>query len=43
MLIVRIAVFAVAIALIIWGILNGGAGDVLAKAVAICTECIGLG
>lgn len=43
LLIVRIAVFAVAIALIIWGILNGGAGDVLAKAVAICTECIGLG
>lgn len=42
-LIARIAVFAAAIAFIIWGAINGGAGDVLAKAVAICTECIGLG
>lgn len=29
--------------LILIGILNGGADDVLKKAVAICTECIGLG
>ena len=30
-------------ALVILGILNGGLRDVLAKAVKICTECIGLG
>ena len=35
--------FALAAALIAAGILNGGAGDLLAKAVLICTECIGLG
>lgn len=43
LLIVRLAVLAAAIALIAWGIANGGMGDVLAKAIAICTECIGLG
>lgn len=32
-----------AIALIAIGVLNGGARDVLVKAVNICTECIGLG
>lgn len=32
-----------AILLIIAGILNGSAGDVLIKAIHICTECIGLG
>ena len=40
---IRIALLVVAIALIIAGILNGGMADVLAKAVNICTECIGLG
>ncbi len=30
-------------ALIAHGILNGSMNDVLAKAVRICTECIGLG
>jgi len=39
----RIAVGAIAVAFIIIGITNGGAADVLAKAIAICTECIGLG
>ena len=29
--------------LIVLGVLNGGARDVLAKAVKICSECIGLG
>ena len=33
----------VAVALIIAGALNGGARDVLAKAISICTECVGLG
>ncbi len=32
-----------ALILIISGILNGGAQDVLAKAINICSECIGLG
>ncbi|MBO7195979.1 MAG: thioredoxin [Clostridia bacterium] len=34
---------AVAAALVILGIFNGGVSDVFAKAVKICTECIGLG
>ena len=40
---VRIALAALALALITAGILNGGMADVLSKAVNICTECIGLG
>nr|WP_251616997.1 CD1871A family CXXC motif-containing protein [Pumilibacter muris] len=32
-----------AVSFIIAGIFNGGARDVLIKAVNICTECIGLG
>ena len=39
----RAAVFAAAIALILLGVFNGGARDVLVKAVRICSECIGLG
>lgn len=34
---------AVAIVLIVFGVINGGARDVFAKAVKICSECIGLG
>lgn len=37
------ALFAAAILLIVLGALNGGAQDVAAKAVRICSECIGLG
>ena len=36
------ALFCAALVLIILGIYNGGALDVLAKAVRICSECIGL-
>ena len=39
----RRAVLAVAAALIIAGIFNGGLTDVLAKGAAICMECVGLG
>ena len=39
----RVAVFAIAVTFIVIGIINGGMADVLAKAVKICTECIGLG
>lgn len=39
----RPALYIAAIALVAFGILNGGARDVLVKAVNICTECIGLG
>ena len=42
-LIVRIALAVAAVGLIIAGIANGGMADVLAKAINICTECIGLG
>ena len=34
---------AAAILLIVLGAINGGALDVLAKAIRICSECIGLG
>ena len=40
---VRGVVFVIAVALIIAGVLNGGARDVLVKAINICTECIGIG
>lgn len=42
-LLIRLAVLAVGIAFVILGVLNGGATDVLGKAIRICTECIGLG
>ena len=38
-----LVVYALALVLILLGILNGGLRDVLIKAVNICTECIGLG
>lgn len=40
---VRLSVLALGAVFLILGIVNGGAGDVLGKAVMICTECIGLG
>lgn len=40
---IRLLIFALAFVFIILGIYNGGADDVLKKAIAICTECIGLG
>ncbi|MBO5295059.1 MAG: thioredoxin [Clostridia bacterium] len=42
-MIVRLVILAVAVTLIVLGILNGGMRDVLGKAIKICTECIGLG
>ena len=41
--VVRGIVLTIAITFIFLGILNGGARAVLLKAIAICTECIGLG
>jgi hypothetical protein len=41
--IIRGSVVAVAVAFVVVGIINGGMNDVFTKAVAICTECIGLG
>lgn len=40
---VRAMIAVIALVFIIIGICNGGAEDVLKKAIAICTECIGLG
>lgn len=37
------ALIFAAVCLIALGVVNGGAQDVLAKAVNICSECIGLG
>jgi len=39
----RAALYGISLLFIVLGILNGGLKDVLAKAVKICTECIGLG
>lgn len=41
--IIRTVVAVVGVLFLVVGIVNGGAEDVLAKAVNICTECIGLG
>jgi len=41
--IIGLGVLTVALTFVVVGIFNGGMGDVLAKAVKICTECIGLG
>ena len=43
LLIARLVILVLAVGLIVAGIFNGGMADVLAKAVNICTECIGLG
>ena len=43
MVIVRAGIITAAAALILVGALGGGWQDVLAKAAAICTECVGLG
>lgn len=40
---VRGILAAVAVVLVVLGVLNGGMADVLGKAIRICTECIGLG
>jgi hypothetical protein len=37
------ALFCIGVLLVVLGAANGGAADVLAKAVKICSECIGLG
>ncbi|MBR2529382.1 MAG: thioredoxin [Blautia sp.] len=37
------ALIAIAIGLIVVGVFNGSAQDVLYKAINICTECVGLG
>ena len=42
-MVLRVALIALAAALITAGILNGGLEDVLAKGAAVCTECVGLG
>ena len=42
-LIARCTLCAIAVVFILLGIFNGGIQDVLGKAIAICTECIGLG
>jgi hypothetical protein len=39
----RAVLYALAVALVIWGVLNQGMRDVLIKAINICTECVGLG
>ena len=41
--VVRMLLLAAALVLTGLGIANGGVRDVLLKAAAICTECIGLG
>lgn len=43
LILTRASIAIVAVSFIIAGIVNGGANDVLLKAINICTECIGLG
>lgn len=43
MLVVRCAVVVLAAAALLYGYFTGGIEDVVAKAAAICTECVGLG
>ena len=40
---IRAMILAAAMVMIVVGAINGGAADVLGKAIRICTECIGLG
>lgn len=40
---IRLVLAVLALLFIILGVMNGGARDVLVKAINICTECIGLG
>ena len=40
---VRLVIALLALTLIILGLANGQAKDVLNKAINICTECLGLG
>lgn len=42
-LLLRLVFFVLGIGLVIYGAYSGGIADVLAKAINICTECIGLG
>lgn len=42
-IIVKYGILAVSLAILIYGFIAGGTADVLAKAAAICTECVGLG
>lgn len=41
--VVRVAVAAVGVVFVVLGIFNGGMGEMLLKAINICTQCIGLG
>lgn len=41
--VLRVLIAVLALGLIVWGVFNGSLNDVLKKAIAICTECIGLG
>ena len=41
--ILRGAILLLAVAVLLFGYCTGGTGDVLTKAINICTECVGLG
>lgn len=41
--ITRCAILAIGVFFLVYGFITGGTADVLAKAINICTECIGLG
>ena len=41
--ITRSAILAIGVFFLVYGFITGGTADVLAKAINICTECIGLG
>lgn len=43
LLLLRCAILVIGIGILLYGFLAGGTGDVLTKAINICTECVGLG
>lgn len=41
--VVQVALLIVGIAMVCFGVMRGEADDVLAKAIRLCLECIGIG
>ena len=40
---IRLALLSVGVIMVVFGVLRGEAGIVLAKAIRLCLECVGIG